>query len=309
MIRLYKNKGKYVFYELKGNKKKVVPWRLYKNKDGKDVYTLYEASIKGKKSTRHCGLNFDKLTNIFNQREAIEGAVDKDIHNNIDECLKENRNLYKNIDFNAKVLHRLIVGLGEHSVFETNIKLHHTYGIPYIPGSAVKGCFRSHIIINYFEGKEETAKNDPNFIEIFGVQFKGKTTKGKVIFMDIFPKDKFLIKNDIMTPHYQNGKYTDDGAVIPIGLLAVEGTSFRFVLRISNKCSLNNNNSETNILKKAQTTEDFIVQEFIEMLSSHGIGAKTSVGYGYFEEITKDECLRQIKVNNKRIEDIIEKKI
>lgn len=37
------------------------------------------------------------------------------------------------------VLTRLIVGLGGESVRETGITLHRTYGLPYIPGSALKG--------------------------------------------------------------------------------------------------------------------------------------------------------------------------
>jgi len=34
---------------------------------------------------------------------------------------------------------RIVVGLGAESVLETSITLHHTYGVPYIPGSALKG--------------------------------------------------------------------------------------------------------------------------------------------------------------------------
>ena len=34
---------------------------------------------------------------------------------------------------------RLIVGLGSENVLETGIRLHHTYGLPIIPGSAFKG--------------------------------------------------------------------------------------------------------------------------------------------------------------------------
>src|SRR5438552_14188356 len=34
---------------------------------------------------------------------------------------------------------RLIVGLGSENVLETGIRLHHTYGLPLVPGSALKG--------------------------------------------------------------------------------------------------------------------------------------------------------------------------
>ena len=39
----------------------------------------------------------------------------------------------------AQTMGRLIVGLGNASVIETGITLHRTYGLPYIPGSALKG--------------------------------------------------------------------------------------------------------------------------------------------------------------------------
>ena len=38
----------------------------------------------------------------------------------------------------------LIVGLGNESVLDTAITLHHIYGVPYIPGSALKGLARHH---------------------------------------------------------------------------------------------------------------------------------------------------------------------
>lgn len=41
---------------------------------------------------------------------------------------------------------RLIVGHGSGSIYETSLALHHTYGIPYIPGSALKGITRSYYL-------------------------------------------------------------------------------------------------------------------------------------------------------------------
>lgn len=44
----------------------------------------------------------------------------------------------------ARCLGRLVVGLGNESVIETSITLHRTYGVPYIPGSALKGLTASY---------------------------------------------------------------------------------------------------------------------------------------------------------------------
>src|SRR5437764_360207 len=38
-----------------------------------------------------------------------------------------------------RVTGRLIVGLGADNILETGITLHHTYGVPFIPGSGLKG--------------------------------------------------------------------------------------------------------------------------------------------------------------------------
>src|SRR5947199_5305127 len=43
----------------------------------------------------------------------------------------------------VKVKGRMIVGLGSESVLETSICLHRIYGMPYIPGSVLKGLAAS----------------------------------------------------------------------------------------------------------------------------------------------------------------------
>ncbi len=44
----------------------------------------------------------------------------------------------------ATVQGRMAIGLGDENVLETSAKLHHTYGVPYIPGSALKGLAASY---------------------------------------------------------------------------------------------------------------------------------------------------------------------
>ena len=83
---------------------------------------------------------------------------------------------------------RLAIGLGSGSVFETSISLHHVYGFPYIPASAVKGALRSYLITTLF-GEDETenepllnaefrAYQDLSFCKIFGCPDKAE----KVLF-------------------------------------------------------------------------------------------------------------------------------
>lgn len=115
--------------------------------------------------------------------------------------------------FEKKVDWRLIVGLGNESVYDISMTLHHVYGIPYIPASAIKGIVRSWIIIEKFEADEKKAIQDKDFCDIFGCPKKIEETdsyykvgqQGRIWFFDAFPLSKPRIEVDIMNPHY--GEY------------------------------------------------------------------------------------------------------
>ncbi len=170
-------------------------------------------------------------------------------------------------EFELMLYWRMVIGLGASHPQETSMTLHHIYGIPYIPGSAIKGVTRHWVIINYFEGDEDKAIQDPNFCEIFGTQ----ENQGKVIFFDAYPVGTINLKIDVMTPHYSDyysGKEppADWQSPVPIKFLTVERTKFKFYLASKDK----------NLLEKAS-------EWLKEALKEHGIGAKTAIGYGYFE--------------------------
>lgn len=176
------------------------------------------------------------------------------------------KNGFNVCSFECKPEWRFIIGLGSESIYEVSITLHHIYGFPYIPGSALKGFTRNWIINNNFDQKEEDALKDGLFASVFGDQNR----RGKVIFLDAFPKEKPTLKVDIMNPHYADyysGEKppADYLSPVPIQFLTVTDTKFEFIL-IS---------KDTKIL---ETTSNWLK----EALSTHGIGAKTAVGYGYF---------------------------
>lgn len=202
----------------------------------------------------------------------------------------------------AKVEWRLVIGLGSGSVLETSMTLHHILGVPYIPGSAVKGVLSSYYLIknendlkNKIDQKnteleqqgiqnryqkenlsdlETFAMNeDETYIKIFG----NENQKGKVIFFDAYPTTFPQLELDIMNPHYD--KYYDTKGEqppadyitpVPIKFLTVKkDTEFIFAFK-SEDVSLNNT----------------VIQFLKEALSDIGIGAKTAVGYGYFNKFT-----------------------
>ncbi|MBN1928142.1 MAG: type III-B CRISPR module RAMP protein Cmr6 [Chlorobiaceae bacterium] len=92
---------------------------------------------------------------------------------------------------------RLIVGIGNESVYETSMTLHHVHGFPYIPGNAVKGIVRSWIINEIFGNvgscpdeldyplvnAEYRAYQDEGFCRLFGCP---ETTR-KVVFVNGAP--------------------------------------------------------------------------------------------------------------------------
>ncbi len=55
------------------------------------------------------------------------------------------------IPWKAEVLWRMVVGLGTPHVHETAMTWHHTWSIPYIPGSAIKGVTRGYFLMKTWE--------------------------------------------------------------------------------------------------------------------------------------------------------------
>ena len=189
----------------------------------------------------------------------------------------------------ATVDWRLVVGLGSEHVQETNMTLHHVYGIPYIPGSAVKGVLRHWWLQenqDFIDAKgkidEKEALKDTDFIAVFGSQKQ----RGKVQFLDAYPKDVNLA-TDIMNPHYPDyysgsKPPTDHQNPVPINFLTVEESTFRFAF-----------------LAKDEEPLEKLKNRFQKALKLKGVGAKTAVGYGYFDKfsdqtnVITDELNRQ----------------
>jgi len=246
--------------------------------------------------------NKDKyLRLVINEmNKLVNSGILNEINKRVDSYLGDLRsNGYKveKID-NLTCPWRLIIGLGASHPQETSMTLHHIYGIPYIPGSAIKGVTRHWAVLKFAEemSKSENIKfekaiekvskalengekmdlkvEDLEFnqlIEIFGTQKQ----EGKVIFFDAYPVGEINLKIDVMNPHYseyysKGQPPTDWQNPIPIKFLTVENTKFEFYLGIKSK------NSE-GLLDKTKRL-------LLEALKEYGIGAKTSLGYGILKE-------------------------
>lgn len=202
---------------------------------------------------------------------------------------------------------RMVVGLGGVHPYETSMTLHHVYGVPYIPGSALKGvtrhyglslfaleCVNRGIMTDHYEciGKLDDLLCKGEFSEklrdIFvlnGIRFCdliaifGDTEdRGNICFLDAFPIGGIKLEVDIINTHYQeyySGKQppADWQTPVPVKFLTLGRQSkFKFAV-CARKGKESNENSA--LLSKA-------VRLLKGALTSFGVGAKTSLGYGLF---------------------------
>jgi len=182
--------------------------------------------------------------------------------------------------FSAITDWRIVVGLGGETVLETDLTLHHLYGIPYIPGSALKGLTRAYATSEEEEGhlSKKIDEDDKTIQRVFGSQERA----GTVIFFDAMPVNgKFAVDLDIMNAHYpeyygQNKLPTNDQNPNPVTFLTIADTVFMFALAARRSEDQQDVAQAKTWLKKA--------------LAKYGVGGKTSAGYGYFTDIRDEEA-------------------
>lgn len=219
------------------------------------------------------------VLNEFNYDEALI----KEVNRTNEEALKQlcGDNLVR---VELELSGRLLVGHGVESVHETSMTLHHVYGLPYIPGQALKGVVRNYVIGNFFKD-EKTALRDENFCILFGCtkdSALGHDYQGSLKFFDCFPKVVPKIEVDIMNPHFtkyysENKPPADYLDPVPVFFLTVANTGFTFNVGYKPAISVKLGDMQGE-------NKDIIKNLLTSALTEHGIGAKTAVGYGYFRE-------------------------
>lgn len=230
----------------------------------------------------HAGLWLDKF--IFNQeskggqekkdppktmlvKEVARIAVSKPYEGFYSRWVEALNNLKARIR-PATVQGRLAIGLGDEAVLETSVKLHRTYGVPYIPGSALKGLTASYARNRIGEAwaKDKSAYN---------IAF-GKTEQaGYITFHDALyvpgSANGQPLRADVITVHhpayYRNEKEAapaDWDDPNPVPFLSATG-DYLIALSAVPGC------------------ESWLepVWRILELALEHeGVGAKTSSGYG-----------------------------
>lgn len=189
-----------------------------------------------------------------------------------------------NLSVELRTAGRLIVGLGSENVLETGLRLHHTYGVPLIPGSALKGL-ASHYCHEVWGQRHVEPPDESNRLfrrdERWHSLLFGTTADGGVItFHDAWITPGSLrdgaLHLDVMTPHHpkwQTDKTlpTDFDSPVPVSFLSVSGT---FQVRLS-WCGPIETPPE-----RAQAWTRLAMDLLQEALAEWGVGGKTSSGYG-----------------------------
>lgn len=179
-----------------------------------------------------------------------------------------------------KLRSRLAINLAEGILENAGICLHPHFGVPMIPGSAVKGIAR-HAAWQLWQAGEFEATD---FTRIFG-SAPDKPDKpeaaGTIAFLPALPTtDGNHLEVDVLTchhPDYYRGnrpEAADNEGPNPQFFLTVKtDTTFRFLLAP---------------LRRAQPGDLALAATWLtRALTENGAGAKTAAGYGWFEDITE----------------------
>jgi CRISPR-associated protein Cmr6 len=215
-------------------------------------------------------------------RELLEEAAGTPVPEGYEAAFVRRRALIERLDggiedgvtrlFTAEARGRVVIGLGTHAVRETNLALLHTWGVPYLPGSALKGLASAaaHGLSADAAWKKEAQEraHGGDHALLFG----DTTRAGCVVFHDAWwiPEagDQTLpLDLDVMTVHhpdyYGDGKSApaDWDEPTPVAFLTARG---RYLAALS---------GPKEWVRRAG--------EWLTLgLGELGLGAKTQAGYG-----------------------------
>jgi CRISPR-associated protein Cmr6 len=257
-------------------------------------------SFRVNKDSTNAGLWLDKfivrqddVLVTYSQKQAKQTLVDEVCQIKVPDIYEHfyNENWLKSFDKIKKhfieISGRMIIGLGAESVLETSITLHRTYGVPYIPGSALKGLAASYASRFMGDDWKKVSEETNKIGKAHKLMFGSQDSAGYVIFHDALYVPNSYGKNplatDILTVHHQKyyeGKGdapADWDNPIPIPLLSAQG---RYLLVVSA------NSGDPKFDEKMTSLAIDILKH---ALNEEGIGAKTSSGYGRAKVIDYSE--------------------
>lgn len=180
-----------------------------------------------------------------------------------------------------------VTGLGSAHPVENSLLFHPTLGVPYLPGSGVKGLVRAWIELHLPEpevalkrifgsASKDPGENDDEF------------EAGEILFFDAIPVEPVELVIDTMTPHM--GKWYEQGGEtpgtkealpadwhdpVPVPFLAVKQVSLAFAVA-------------PRVQREDSDELLALIHQVLESALLHaGAGAKTAAGYGSFNRCSE----------------------
>lgn len=190
----------------------------------------------------------------------------------------------------AKLRSRLLIGQGRAAATETSLTFHPMWGVPVIPGSALKGLARAALA-------DELSTQELD--SLLGTNDQA----GRITFYDAVPdKGEFTLALDGQTPHH--GAYyggdaadertartarstapTDADSPVPFSFLTVVKTDFLVHLGARDESGRAHDKKNPDARIENNAALDKVWTALMTALADLGIGGKTSAGYGRFEHL------------------------
>lgn len=208
----------------------------------------------------------------------------------------------KSFGGDARIFHckgRFVTGTGNAHPMENGFTWHHSLGMPYLPGSAVKGLVRAVIETALDDSAEERKR----LLKLwFGTEAKGDVAEqaGALIFLDALPVAPCDLKAEVLTPHM--GKWYEKGGKDPMKPDTMPGDWHSPVPVLWLAAS--NLQLQFTILPRAGMQDVVKLDEVWAALEyglgKLGAGAKTAIGYGLFEFDSTLQSSVQRRLNDVR---------
>jgi CRISPR-associated protein Cmr6 len=262
-------------------------WRADQQKTGLLAWSLKAFSV-GKEENRH---DFNPKLDWINTIVKAQNPIgDPNLISEHTDRLDKLARALGGKTIRLKTTSRLATGLGREHPIENGFAWHPILGVPYLPGSSMKGLVRALLEGNWLGQPPDSEA----FHRIFGSDFRNdfhrnnraqalQNQVGSVLFFDALPAEPIHLKLDVMTPHYGDyyGRSKYDGNNLtppadwlspnPIHFLTVApGQLFQFALAPRTRSE-----QDLGDLDKA-------LEWLQDALIRLGAGAKTAVGYGRF---------------------------
>ncbi|MDP4559168.1 type III-B CRISPR module RAMP protein Cmr6 [Halomonas meridiana] len=266
------------------------------------------------RGTGHPGLWFERFYNRYNANWQVDTTSKQDFlqsllghHDNKHQCRvgidsKLERHAHSlaaiarqqgGMSIERQSSWHFVTGLGNPHPVENGLTWHPVLGVPYLPGSAVKGITRAWLELNDYDAQTRkrlfgSDDKDPRKARAFADE--PELISGEVIFFDALPVQPVTLMIDTMTPHmgdwYKKGDNKPGGAANtpadwhapnPVVFLAAADVVMSFAVAPRLRPGMNKAQREES-LALAQLAS----QALSDALEHQGAGAKTAAGYGTF---------------------------